>query len=391
MNSDTNLSTDPIATEQVGPPLVRGMREEGRVLKIVAFTAVLVLSGLSAPVFAQDQSPAFQPAPNHSEESQWEAFGNADDEFHVRLPATPSVFLIRRSIADITGRETARIYKAYGEGLVCFIVVYDQTQNEKPFSLDDFISDLKKRFFSTWDVRFDHRITINTDNGLQYSVKKREISGVVRFFVKSKHSYMAAVVGADGTSPKVKQFLDSFTMWSYSIDKMRGTPRSDSDPNNSATMASQRELNSPEGKPQIRGNDQQEYLLPGIRPIATPKSNDSDPSTSSQNGFAQTNALPYYERTFDPSEVTSKAFVVIKPEPIYTEEARDNHIEGVVRLRGVLTRDGSVSDVSVVQGLPYGLTESAIKAMRHLIFLPASKDEHYVSQTVAVEFTFSLN
>src|SRR5215813_2352579 len=48
----------------------------------------------------------------------------------------------------------------------------------------------------------------------------------------------------------------------------------------------------------------------------------------------------------------------------YTEEARDNGIHGTVALNVVFRSNGSISDVKVVSGLPYGLSESAIDAAR---------------------------
>src|SRR2546429_6910061 len=42
------------------------------------------------------------------------------------------------------------------------------------------------------------------------------------------------------------------------------------------------------------------------------------------------------------SEVTTRALITYKPEPGFTEEARQNNVTGVVRLRAVLAADGHV-------------------------------------------------
>lgn len=60
-----------------------------------------------------------------------------------------------------------------------------------------------------------------------------------------------------------------------------------------------------------------------------------------------------------------------KPRAEYTEEARRHHTTGTVELRIMLNRDGSISDIQVEQGLPYGLTERAIEAARGIEFIPA--------------------
>jgi TonB family protein len=47
-----------------------------------------------------------------------------------------------------------------------------------------------------------------------------------------------------------------------------------------------------------------------------------------------------------------------------------------------------VTDISVVKGLPDGLTEKAIAAARQVRFNPAEKDGHKVSQYVVFEYYF---
>ena len=97
-----------------------------------------------------------------------------------------------------------------------------------------------------------------------------------------------------------------------------------------------------------------------------------------------------YSRPFRQTEVTRKAMITSKPEPGYTEEARKNFVEGVVRLRVVLNSSGKVTDISVVKGLPDGLTEKAVSAARQMKFTPAEKDGRKVSQYVFLEYTFGV-
>ncbi|PYS77811.1 MAG: hypothetical protein DMF66_08545 [Acidobacteria bacterium] len=97
-----------------------------------------------------------------------------------------------------------------------------------------------------------------------------------------------------------------------------------------------------------------------------------------------------YNRPFRQNEVTRKAIITYKPEPGFTEDARKNNVTGVVRLRAILHASGSVSDVSVVKGLPDGLTEKAISAARQIRFTPAEKDGHAVSQYIVLEYNFNI-
>jgi len=99
---------------------------------------------------------------------------------------------------------------------------------------------------------------------------------------------------------------------------------------------------------------------------------------------------------FDPNkiysgkDVTSKAKVLSKPEPQYTEEARKNQITGTVVLRAVFTSGGQVTNIRAVSGLPFGLTERAIAAARQIKFVPATKDGRPVPMYIQLEYNFNL-
>jgi TonB family protein len=97
-----------------------------------------------------------------------------------------------------------------------------------------------------------------------------------------------------------------------------------------------------------------------------------------------------YTRPFRQNEVTRKALITFKPEPGFTEDARKNNVTGVVRLRAVLHASGSIQSISVVKGLPDGLTEKAISAARQIRFTPAEKDGRNVSQYVVLEYNFNI-
>ena len=97
-----------------------------------------------------------------------------------------------------------------------------------------------------------------------------------------------------------------------------------------------------------------------------------------------------YNRPFKQSEVTRKALITFKPEPGFTEEARKNNVTGVVRLRAILSSSGAVTNISVVKGLPDGLTERAISAARQIRFNPAEKDGRTVSQYIVLEYNFNI-
>lgn len=95
-------------------------------------------------------------------------------------------------------------------------------------------------------------------------------------------------------------------------------------------------------------------------------------------------------KVYSPRDVTTKARILSRPEPQYTEEARKKHIVGTVVIKAVIDRDGRLKAIRPIQGLPYGLTMKAVKAARGIRFLPATLDGVPVAQFVQIEYNFNL-
>jgi TonB family protein len=124
-----------------------------------------------------------------------------------------------------------------------------------------------------------------------------------------------------------------------------------------------------------------------------------EPNAKDKQSWAeQLDSLRFYshrtskgiEGVFSGKQVTTKARVLKKPEPAYTEEARRTQVTGTVVLRAVFTADGTVKHFLVLQGLPYGLTEAAISAARKIKFTPARVDGRSVSMFIQLEYNFNL-
>jgi TonB family protein len=95
-------------------------------------------------------------------------------------------------------------------------------------------------------------------------------------------------------------------------------------------------------------------------------------------------------RVFKPRDVTTRARVISKPEPQYTEEARKTGIIGTVVLSVVFSRTGQVTNIRAVQTLCCGLTERAIAAARSIQFIPAMRNGQVVSTYMQLEYHFNL-
>ena len=90
------------------------------------------------------------------------------------------------------------------------------------------------------------------------------------------------------------------------------------------------------------------------------------------------------------SEVTTKPRVLSKPEPTYTEQARQNQTRGTIVLRCIFGSDGKVRGIRAIAGLPDGLTAKSIGAARLIKFVPATKDGHPVSMWMELQYNFNL-
>jgi TonB family protein len=96
------------------------------------------------------------------------------------------------------------------------------------------------------------------------------------------------------------------------------------------------------------------------------------------------------DRVYSLPQVTTRARVISKPEPQYTEEARRAQITGTVVLRVVFSRTGQVTNIRPVQSLSGGLTEKAIAAARQIRFVPATRNGQTVSMYMQLEYNFNL-
>lgn len=74
----------------------------------------------------------------------------------------------------------------------------------------------------------------------------------------------------------------------------------------------------------------------------------------------------------------------------YTEEARQNGVRGTVTLSIVFGADGRLYNIQVLNGLPHGLTETAIEAAKKIRFRPATRNGVPVNVRMQVGYNFNL-
>lgn len=93
---------------------------------------------------------------------------------------------------------------------------------------------------------------------------------------------------------------------------------------------------------------------------------------------------------YNSREVTTKARLISKPEPGYTQVARKNGVTGTVVLRCLFAADGTVKYLVVVSGLPDGLTWAAVEAAKKIKFVPPTLNGQPVSMFMQLEYNFNL-
>ena len=91
-----------------------------------------------------------------------------------------------------------------------------------------------------------------------------------------------------------------------------------------------------------------------------------------------------------PAVVDTKPVPLNQPRPNYTEEARQNKVQGLVRARILIGSDGLVKQVRIQRGLPYGLNEEAIRAAMQMRFRPALKSGVAVAFWTTLDVEFNL-
>jgi protein TonB len=75
------------------------------------------------------------------------------------------------------------------------------------------------------------------------------------------------------------------------------------------------------------------------------------------------------------------------PPPQYTEIARKARIQGVVIVQAIIDKEGNVTNVKVLKGLPMGLEEAAVDAIKQWKFKPATLN----GRPVTVYFNLTVN
>jgi TonB family protein len=116
------------------------------------------------------------------------------------------------------------------------------------------------------------------------------------------------------------------------------------------------------------------------------------PATIASAGFgAQEIARPATKPVqSDAGPPTTPVEIISKPNPVYTEEARQLKLEGEVLLEVLFGANGQLHVNRVVRGLGHGLDEAAVAAASKIQFKPAARNGSPVDSTAIVHVIFQL-
>jgi len=116
------------------------------------------------------------------------------------------------------------------------------------------------------------------------------------------------------------------------------------------------------------------------------------PSQPSPADVAQPYIRPAYRfcSPKNPPPCTTPPKPVFSPDPEYSKEAREAHLEGSCVLLVTVGTDGRVRDLKVVRSLGLGLNQKAMDALKRWVFQPAMNDGIAVAVQIAVEVSFQL-
>jgi TonB family protein len=99
---------------------------------------------------------------------------------------------------------------------------------------------------------------------------------------------------------------------------------------------------------------------------------------------------PSQARQIDSGPPTTPVEIISKPNPVYTEDARQLKLEGEVLIEVVFGANGQLHVTRVVRGLGHGLDESALAAANMMHFKPAMRNGVAVDSTAVVHVVFRL-
>ena len=272
-----------------------------------------------------------QPATVAPSPADWKRYTVRGEDFSITLPTLPAMDtdkLPKRSPLDRD--RWLRQLGVYADGVVYTIfTIDDRDQNGAPTYAIKAL--LRKQ---EWDMATEQTVTVSGFTGKQY-ISTNPLGGTTQVFVTKKRFYRISAFGTTASDPRVQHFFSSLI-----LGKSEGIEVSD-------------------------GPGEPFEALDGSVKIPA-------------------------DSVFANKDVDRKIWLLMRPEPSYTETARQHQVTGTVKLKAVFSANGGVHIIQVESSLPDGLTERAVAAAEKMKFIPAAKNGKLVATSQQLEYYFNL-
>src|ERR1044072_693823 len=222
--------------------------------------------------------------------SQWKRYTIRREEVSVKLPAYPAMASRKVMVMQLAKERQQHTLGAYADGLVFTVLCVENLSPRE--SVEDY---LEREIFTHagWERSSQKELMLNGFKGKQYIVPNK-IPGTMQIFATRNHICRFHAFGATMDDARIKQFFSSLTL-----------------------------------RPKHAGIEVKES------------------SGSSYKATTQDNA-----NALTMKEVDRRPFIAFKPEPSYTEQARQNALTGSVLLKAIFTAEGAITNIKVASGLP---------------------------------------
>jgi Gram-negative bacterial TonB protein C-terminal len=267
----------------------------------------------------------------------WQTYLPDNEEFSVEVPTSVDAVI---SISDKSKKIYSTGFQAYINGNYFFVF----SANEEK----DLESDIVKGFASDF---MPVKTNIEIDNLTGKQMKFADDEGYFHqvIFIKSKHrAYIFHAVNRKENDSSVLRFFNSLKFFENKQDEII-----------------------------VRQSDGELKQKTNITDIIRPNSGSGKSGNDTQTPIQISKPLP--------TNPIPNPFKILKqPRANYTNIARKYNINGVVRLKATFLANGTMKTVTPIKTLPFGLTNSAIKAAKAIEFVPGTTT---ISKTVEYRFT----
>ena len=266
------------------------------------------------------------PVANAQSSTPWSLYTIKGERLTVPLPRVPAMQTSKEVRARPLKDRTRRLLKTSARGVVYTIHI---VENPKPrLSLEAFIQE-QVTANSAEKLAEERSLTLDGVAGKAFVYP--DGNGMAQFFAKEDRLYDVRAYGAPLDDPRIQTFFHYF-----SLKKAK------------------------------------------------------DGYEVSESVQSESVELAAGEKVYTGKEVDTKARLISKPEPMYTDKARSKQVTGTIVLKCIFAADGTITNIYLIRGLPHGLTEKTIEAARKIKFVPATKDGKPVSMWMQLEYNFNL-